>query len=86
MNKAVVSNLPPPIAEPARGVSAFPVMGRRDNTIRRHLTRPRLQCASHRAVEVLSRTHTHPDRAEPNTPESYGLCVTILMAVSILSR
>jgi hypothetical protein len=38
-------------------VSVFPVMGRRDGAIRRHLTRPRLQCPSHRAVEVLSRTH-----------------------------
>jgi hypothetical protein len=28
----------------------------------------------------------HPDRAEPNTSESYGLRVTILMAVRILFR
>ena len=31
-------------------------------------------------------SYAHPDRAEPNTLESYGLRVTILMAVSILSR
>jgi hypothetical protein len=73
--------LRPPTIEHKR----VPLMGRRDSTIRGHLTRPRLQCPSHRAVEVLSRTQTS-DRAEPNTLESYGLPITILMAVSILSR
>ena len=69
-------------AERSRVPKALALGGRHNKAKMAELNRQRLAFSALATV----RSYAHPDRAEPNILESYGLRVTILMAVSILCR